>query len=446
MGKLADLNMPTREGNLRNPERLNQRLRDIGDDVKPLGRLATEGLGQVLLGDDGTIPWYMSLAPGADLTDKLMEGRQPGLLDVPGPGTLAKIAMLPVMKFGAKEVLEGTARMGKSARNLERTRDARNYVTRFHRTETKNVPSIQQSGLKLRSDNPNYGTNTRDSDHIEPVVWLGVSSKKIPVLRNEYLNNPDNVSQFEVKIPKDEYYSLPRMMFDNGRGYGKPHLVEKGKSSLTDEGNYKIDMIASEIPPEYLRLTDIPKWDVGEDVRKHYDKARLATLLVNSDDDAVSRLPRRLRNEAEKLVESTYDLEEALGVDNMINDMYTPKHLSELLQVVGENPSDKTLKSAAKYLMEGTEYAENPADELLDRVKLNGGLIPYPGNGKRFEIVDASKFEPHRGLVSRGEDYGESFDGIGYTNAIKSATDYDMKSPEAHKEFLKRNYEALMNQ
>lgn len=54
MGKLADLNVPAREGNLRNPERLNQRLRDISEDVKPLGRLATEGFGQVLLG--GTRP------------------------------------------------------------------------------------------------------------------------------------------------------------------------------------------------------------------------------------------------------------------------------------------------------------------------------------------------------------------------------------------------------
>ena len=80
------------------------------------------------------------------------------------------------------------------------------------------------------------------------------------------------------------------------------------------------------------------------------------------------------------------------------------------------------------------------------RVKLSGGLVPYPGNGKRFETVDASKFKPYRGLVSRGEDYGESFDGIGYTNAIKSATRYDMESPEAHKELLKRNYKALMGQ
>lgn len=113
MGRLGELNIPTREGNLRNPERLNQNLKDIGQKAEPLKRLATEGFGQVLLGDEGTIPWYMSFAPGADLTDKLMEGRQPGLLDVPGPGTLAKIAMLPFMKFGAKEILEGTARMGK---------------------------------------------------------------------------------------------------------------------------------------------------------------------------------------------------------------------------------------------------------------------------------------------------------------------------------------------
>lgn len=110
MGKLAELNIPTREGNLRNPERLNQNLKDIGRKAEPWKHLATEGVSQVLLGDEGTIPWYMSFAPGADLIDKLMEGRQPGLLDVPGPGTLGKAAILAVNK----DVVKALARWLKS--------------------------------------------------------------------------------------------------------------------------------------------------------------------------------------------------------------------------------------------------------------------------------------------------------------------------------------------
>lgn len=440
---MANPDIPKREGYLKHPEWLNSDIKALGKKGSTLGRLVTEGMPELLFGEEGTIPWYMSLAPGADLTDKVMEGRRPGLLDMPGLGTLGKFAMLPIAKFGSKEITKGAARMGKNASNLGKTRDAREYVTRYHRTETKNVPSIEQSGLKLKSENPNYGVNTGDSDAYDPVVWLGVNPKKIPVLRNEYLTNPENVSQFEVKIPRDEYYSLPRMKFDYRRGQGRPRFVEKGKPSLTDEGDYKIDMIASEIPPRYLKRMDIPDLDVDEDVRKHYAKARLATLLANSDDTVIDRLPRRLRKEAQDLVESTYDLEDAFGADNMISSMYTPKQLPDLLQILGEHPSDKTLKSTARYMMEGT-VGDNPADELLERVKLGGGLIADPGNGKRFEVINASEFKPHRGSISKGKDYGEFFDGIGYTDAIKPASVYDMETPEAHRQRLLLNYRALM--
>lgn len=46
MAKLSELNIPTREGNLRNPERLSQSLKDIGQKAEPWKRLATEGFGR----------------------------------------------------------------------------------------------------------------------------------------------------------------------------------------------------------------------------------------------------------------------------------------------------------------------------------------------------------------------------------------------------------------
>lgn len=145
MGRLAELNVPTREGNLRNPERLSQGLKDIGQKAEPWKRLATEGFGQVLLGDEGTIPWYMSFAPGADLTDKLMEGRQPGLLDVPGPGTLGKAALLAVNK----DVLKGLARLLKSD-TFEKTFSKlptpvqESYLASFGDLSSEKMKSIRQ--------------------------------------------------------------------------------------------------------------------------------------------------------------------------------------------------------------------------------------------------------------------------------------------------------------
>ena len=280
MGKLADLNIPVREGNLRNPERLNQSLKDVGQKAEPWKRLATEGFGQILFGDEGTIPWYMSFAPGADLTDKLMEGRQPGLLDIPGPGTLAKIAMLPIMKLGAKEILEGTARMGKNARNLDKAKNP--IIERWHRTRSINDANIRDKGLLVGKDNPNYGKNTGDEDRLKiPAAWLGTSPSEVPVLQYYFMNKPNEVSTYRVRIPKEEYYSTPRLKWDSGyRGDASDaRIVAKGESSLTGEVGRRtgreslIDLFGKSIPPQYLEQiprTEIDKMKAHSDMLENY--------------------------------------------------------------------------------------------------------------------------------------------------------------------------------
>lgn len=259
MGKLSDLNIPTREGYIGHPERITSDLKSIYRKIEPMRRLATEGVGQVLFGDEGTIPWYMSMAPGADLTDKLMEGKQPGLLDIPGPGTLAKIAMLPIAKFGSKEIVKGTARMGKNARNLDNAKNP--VIERWHRTRSKNDDSIRDKGLLVGKDNPNYGRNTGDESGLKiPAVWLGTSPTEIPVLQYYAKNKPDDLSTYRIRIPKDEYYSTPRLKWDSGnRGNtADARIVANGESSLTGETGRRtgreslIDLYGKSIPPEYL--------------------------------------------------------------------------------------------------------------------------------------------------------------------------------------------------
>lgn len=257
-------------------KRVNQKLRDVGNEVGRYGKLAAQGVSQLAFGDEGTIPWWMSFAPGADLTDKVMEGRQPGLLDIPGPGTLGKIAMLPIMKFGSKEILEGGARMGKSARNLEKAQNP--YIERWHRTRSKNDRSIKQKGLLVGKDNPNYGKNTGDNDQLPiPAVWFGTSPTEIPVLQYYALNKPQDLSTYRVRIPKDEYYNTPRMKWDSGyRGSAKDaRIVAKGESSLTGEvgrrtGNESlIDLYGKSVPPEQLER--IPNWQIRK-MKAHTDQ------------------------------------------------------------------------------------------------------------------------------------------------------------------------------
>lgn len=287
-------------------KRVNQKLRDVGNEVGRYGKLAAQGVSQLAFGDEGTIPWWMSFAPGADLTDKVMEGRRPGLLDIPGPGTLGKIAMLPIMKFGSKEILEGGARMGKNARNLAKTNDSKDYVTRFHRTMAGNVDDIEKSGLTLKELNPNYGRNT--CDDTPNVVWLGTSPYLIPVLRHPMDVNPSSVAEFKVKMPKDFYNSVPRYRYIGGRGNGKATITPKGASSLTDEGTYKIDMIGASIPPNYLERIPIEDVKRGMDAHDKTDNM-ISLMLTEMDDDLAGRLMNehpQLEKRINRVAESEY--------------------------------------------------------------------------------------------------------------------------------------------
>jgi hypothetical protein len=153
----------------------------------------------ILNGEDVDLPTAESMIPTVPLQAKLKQGKLPGLadlLDVPSPLK----AMGPIA-FGLKEFRNG-ARMGKTLRNIEKAKDARKYVTRYHATRPQYVENIKSEGL--RSDTPNYMKNTF-FELSEPGVWLaGVPDP--PVLGSEV---------FEVKIPRDEYFRSKRSYYDH---------------------------------------------------------------------------------------------------------------------------------------------------------------------------------------------------------------------------------------
>ena len=131
---------------------------------------------------------------------------------------------------------------------------------------------------------------------IPDVVWLGNNPTEIPVLRNLLEQRPGDVAEFKVKIPSDVYYNTPRYKFPNGRGAGKPELVPSGKSSLSDEGDYKIDMFGGTIPPEMLER--IPTVDLQYMLARDNKANELAWTLMNFMPNSAEGLVRsRLRHE-----------------------------------------------------------------------------------------------------------------------------------------------------
>lgn len=237
--------------------------------------------GDMLFGEDTGDGMLKDLAyglvPGGSLFQRATTGTRPGLLDfadfVPAGG-IAK-AMLPIAAKPTLDALKAGQRMGKTGRNLKKAQNP--YIERWHRTRSKNDASIQKKGLLIGKDNPNYAKNTGDADEFQiPVNWLANNPTEIPVLQYYFENLPDQVSTYRVRIPKDIYYSTPRMKFESGmRGNASDaRIVANGEPSLSGEigrrtGNQsKIDLFGASIPPE--NLEKIPNDDIL--ARQVYDE------------------------------------------------------------------------------------------------------------------------------------------------------------------------------
>lgn len=464
---MANPDIPKREGYLKHPEWLNSNVKTLGEKGSTLGRLVTEGMPELLLGEEGTIPWYMSLAPGADLTDKVMEGRRPGLLDMPGLGTVGKFAMLPIAKFGSKEITKGAARMGKTARNIEKANQDNSFIRRFHRTPAVNEASIDQHGIQIM--NNNRGMNTRDIDEYIPVNFLGTSPVNIPVLRR-LEKTPNKFVTYEVDIPKEQYYNTPRVMFEGGRG-GSPKIVKAGESSLTDEGEYKIDTFGKDIPAEWLHK--IPNSEIDEKLRLQNSDRDLRELLVYGPDgpdgemgnevygNAVSKLGSDNPNMYKRhladfgmLTKSgdipPWDLD---GLDDALEyEGVIPHRDSEGLRAFKDYFTIKDrLKSNQELLDDAFEsyskrykgsrvdkyYTKNPSEilgSLLDKLPINLKEYYKPGKIPGFDAPDTEVRMPKRnatGAISRGDNmYGRMSIFHSMMNKYNSMDDADPDKKE----------------
>lgn len=279
---------------------------DLNEFAKTAGSTAASAAYPIMLGltgEDTGDEWYEDLAygavPGGALVQRVKTGTIPGLLDLlPGElGAGAKLAMAPIAAAFSRDLLKGgKARLGKSAKNVSKAMDKKNNPTviRYHRTHDDNTADIVKQGLVPNSRN--QGRNTGDQSMIPDVVWLGNNPTEIPVLRNLLEQQPEDVAEFKVKIPSDVYYNTPRYKFPNGRGAGRPRLVPNGKPSLSDEGDYKIDMFGGTIPPEMLER--IPNVDLQWLLARDNKASDLAWLLMGSHPNSMEGLVRdRLRRE-----------------------------------------------------------------------------------------------------------------------------------------------------
>lgn len=173
------------------------------------------------------------------------------------------------------------------------------WVTRYHRTHTDNVPSIDEHGLLTH--NPNIGKNTilaNDKDYHN--IWLANNATEIPVLRSLLETSPQDVTTYKVRMPEQWYLDAPRYYMPKGRSNGRMKRQPKDRPRLTDEGKYKIDLVGKDIPPQYLQK--LPRsHDDDQVLRDIFDERGIDEVLAS---DEYAKWPANVRGQFTDMVNS----------------------------------------------------------------------------------------------------------------------------------------------
>lgn len=356
---------------------------DLNEFAKTAGSTAASAAYPIMLGltgEDTGDKWYEDLAygavPGGALVQRAKTGTMPGLLDMlPGDlGAGARLAMLPIAKFGAEEIAKGAARMGKSGRNVTKAMEKKfsdSPYTFYHRTHAGDVENIKKEGLKLNNDN--YGRNTGDSNDLPPVNWLSPSPSAIPVLRYPLEHDPESVAQFKVTIPRDVYHNTPKFVMPEGRGSGRAVPVPKGELGITNEGPYKILMYGDNIPPENLEQMSMK--DMIKNVK---DEAALEDFLNTiaegyglEDSYTLSKILHenpQLEKRVERIADEEYGDIDIKGIDRPL-----VHELNGLTLPISER-----LVNGTKFIDEGLDRANRRITELNDgHHNFEEGATPY---------------------------------------------------------------------
>lgn len=361
----------------------------------------------IMNGEDADIGMAESLIPTVSLQKKLAQGKLPGLadiMDIPNPLS----AMAPI-GYGLKELRAG-ARLGKTLRNIEKAKEARDFVHRIHRTHVKDANSIEDKGLLVGKDNPNYSRNTGDTHLYPPSVWMGVDPTNVPVMQHYFTQQGDKgidkTRTFSIRIPRDVYNERQRVKWEGGRS-GTPVVVSgKENPSLSPEtarwtGNQaKIDMMIGSIPKEWL--SRIPQKKIHELVDNRLAREDLKKQIENYYH--LSDIPRGLLDKKRLEVTSGDRLAgkltaEERGVDNLdyLGDMLEEAN-REAKNGTGPNETPADILQSALWKLGGENvmiggdplpYGTTSADLITGKVKPTGELSPW-------------EISTHKGNVSRG--------------------------------------------
>lgn len=281
------------------------------------------------------------------------------------------------------------------------------WVTRFHRTRTDYTPVIDKEGLKAKSPNMGENTYVNDAKDLEN-VWLADNRYNIPVLRR-YGASPD-VTTYKVRIPHDKYwYEMKRNTMPKGRGDGKFKPVKPGQPSMFSEGDYKVDLIGEDIPPQYLQKLPIYTRDpemIAENMFTRLTNAYTPDGILDTDlafERATKHLPRRLRGEAAAFRDKMIEYMDDRGP--------VPQLSEDLVRALMPTATNDLIVDFAKRHQINLAQSKSPAYALEmtlgDATSEIPAVYDVPVSWEIYDhakTIDPTRDIPvHQGAVSRGE-------------------------------------------
>lgn len=353
----------------------------------------------IMNGEDADIGMAESLIPTVSLQRKLEQGKLPGLadiMDIPNPLS----AMAPI-GYGLKELRAG-ARLGKTLRNIEKAKEARDFVHRIHRTHVKDANSIEDKGLLVGKDNPNYSRNTGDTHLYPPSVWMGVDPTNVPVMQHYFTQQGDKgidkTRTFSIRIPRDVYNKRQRVKWEGGRS-GIPVVVSgKENPSLSPEtarwtGNQaKIDMMVGSIPKEWL--SKIPQKKIHELADKRLARENLEEEIKRFY--GTSDIPRRILDN--KRLELTSGDRLANKLDFEARNANAESNLADAIDLVTRESKKPDYFGVGDVDHEGGLTPYGILSDALGRLGDNfvGGK-PIPYGTQAYDII-SGKVKPEGGI------------------------------------------------
>lgn len=119
------------------------------------------------------------------------------------------------------------------------------FITRYHVTAGKNIPSIRKSGLDIAYTGSGFGEGL-PFNKLNEGVFTSVGASYAPGQGDVRL---------EIKIPKDEYRRMPRADYnlEFGEGDGRNYSLKSFVRNMHTVNNHgRTDIFEDSIPPDWI--------------------------------------------------------------------------------------------------------------------------------------------------------------------------------------------------